>query len=287
MRQPERFSEHGGTIKGCDVFAAGHYRGKTYSVRDLDDMVENFRRFSVGDRRTGRKALLDVPGVIGHSEEQEFLERSDIPAAAWCSNLYRVGRKLKADFSGVPPKVMKLLKGKRYKKVSAEVYDEPPEGIPGRGKMLRRVAFLGGDIPQIKGLDDIPLPEEHSESSGPTPWAPTVTRFVKAIRKRSGTWEVFSEVTPMKREDMIEALEELGFDTSTITPEIPNEFLAEILRVFQGEQEEEEEGPQEAEAAAYHDRHARQFAASGITRAAFVRSFRESGRRTFAEFLDK
>lgn len=108
---------------------------------------------------------LRVPGVLGHEETQEFLERSDLPAAAWATKVYRDGPMLKANLAEIPPKVVRLLKGKAYRTVSAEVYDEPPEGVPGKGKMLRRIAFLGGEIPQIKSLDDIPAPETNAEAA--------------------------------------------------------------------------------------------------------------------------
>jgi hypothetical protein len=101
------------------------------------------------------KVMLRVPAVLGHEEEQAFLERSDMPAAAWPSRVYRAGGKLKADFDKIPPKTRRLLQSHAYRTVSSEIYDEPPEGIPGKGKMLRRIAFLGGDIPQVKNLDEI------------------------------------------------------------------------------------------------------------------------------------
>jgi hypothetical protein len=176
-------------VPGCTIFAAGTHRGKTYSVRDLDRMVENFRRFS-----TGPKALLHVPAVIGHDEddEQEFLNRTDLPAAGWASRVWRDGNSLKADFEDVAPKIARLIRNKRYRKVSSEVYDDCPEGIPGKGRMLRRVALLGGDIPAIKGLDDIPLPESHSEGAR--------LRFAGVRRSAvPGAFWVFSEVTTMLR----------------------------------------------------------------------------------------
>lgn len=152
------FGEGSATLHGVEIFANGEHRGKTYDDVQLDEMVRNFRKYSVG-----KKPLLRVPAVLGHEETQEFLDRSDLPAAAWATDVFR-GRKecpacmgeggkcemcggkgeigtLKADFADVPPKVARLLKGKTYRQVSAEIYDEPPEGIPGEGAMLRRVAF--------------------------------------------------------------------------------------------------------------------------------------------------
>ncbi len=76
------------------------------------------------------------------------------------------------DVGRLAPVIASLLGGKTYRRVSAEIYDEPPDGLPPdpdtglppTGKMLRRVAFLGGDIPEVKGLGDIPPVEGDGES---------------------------------------------------------------------------------------------------------------------------
>jgi hypothetical protein len=161
-KHAERFSEGHSTLRDVEIFAAGEHRGKRYNSADLDEMVENFQRFSQGGKKPGFR----VPLVIGHEESQDFLDRSDLPAAGWASKVYRAGDTLKADFDDVPEKVARLLRGKAYRTVSSEVYDQPPEGLPkASGKMLRRVALLGGDIPQLKDLEEIPTPERHSEKS--------------------------------------------------------------------------------------------------------------------------
>lgn len=215
----------GATIKGMEIFAVGKHRDKDYTPRDLANMVENFRKFS-----TGSKPLLRVPAVLGHEETQEFLDRSDLPAAAWCDRVYTRGGKLLSDWSNVPPKVAKLLNRKAYRRVSAEVYDEPPEGIPGQGKMLRRVAFLGGEIPQVKSLDDIPMVEEHAERG--ERFRPVVTKFSEARRRpRAGTWVVFGEVRPMNRDDMLQMLARHGVDVE-VCRDCPDQVLAEMLRVI-------------------------------------------------------
>lgn len=219
-------SEGNSILRGVEIFAAGNHRGKPYSRQDLDDMVANFRRFS-----TGKKPLLEVPGVAGHEEDQSFLERSDIPAMAWCKSIYRHGDTLKADFDDIPPKVARVLRERRYKHVSAEVYDEPPEGVPGKGKMLRRVAFLGGDIPQVKTLDDIPLPEPHSERFAFGRIA--VVKFHEFHQSAKGCWACFSEVTPMDRQQIIEKLQSMGMDVSSITDAVPDDALASMCQAME------------------------------------------------------
>lgn len=232
------------------VFATGKHRDKSYTPRDLDDMVENFNRFS-----TGPKALLRVPAVTGHEEqdEQELLNNSGIPALAWGTKLVREGNHLYLDFEDMPAKVADLIRARRYRKVSAEVYDTPPNGIPGKGKMLRRVAFLGGDIPQIKSLDDIPMPEVHSERSPRSRFAPGVRGMrlsgplkVTSIRQRPhGLWQVFSEVQPMDRQAMLDMLGKHGVDVSGITDAVPDQVLADLLRVLEGTEHAAENPPPE------------------------------------------
>src|ERR1043165_4095989 len=95
-------------------------------------------------------------GALGHDEEQELLQRSDLPAAGWVKHIYRDGAKLKADFAEVPDVFCDLLKRKAYRKMSAEIYtDFEDQGVP-YGLVLRRVAFLGAEIPQVKSLADTP-----------------------------------------------------------------------------------------------------------------------------------
>ena len=291
------FSDSSYTLRGAEVFTTGRHRGKAYTARDLADMERNFHDFSSGDR-----PVLRVPAVLGHEETQEFLERTDLPAAAWAENGYRHGKLFKVDFADLAPKVARLLKGKAYRTVSAEVYDFPPEGVPGDrsvilhalarrgrnpeqdlaeaerwakeemprrqkaydagelkrapefdsvvderlrshlGKMLRRVAFLGGEIPQIKSLADIPEPELHSEWPRPGSVQLQLNRI--KLRRDGAGWMCFSEVFHegnMDRDEMIKALGELGYDISLFTSAVPDELLAEMLRVDDSREEEEEE----------------------------------------------
>lgn len=178
-------------------FSVGTHRGKDYSPQDLAEIVQNFLRYSAP---TAPKVYLHVPAVIGHEEDQQYLERTDIPAAGWVTDLWRDGGSLFADFDHVPEEVARLIRGKVYRLVSAEIYDEPPEGIPGAvGKMLRRVAFLGADIPQVKGLAEIPTPVPSSYSE--RAWAPPVAAgrggrlaYSGRVAMAGGCWAAFSEL---------------------------------------------------------------------------------------------
>lgn len=243
---PASFREGLTRLRAVDVFAAGVHRDKKYTDQDLDEMAANFNRFSAG-----AQPLVRVPAVLGHEETQEFLDRSDLPAAAWAQRVWREGKsdpatnrfaKLKADFGEVPPKVARLIRNHAYRTVSAEVYDEPPEGVPGRGKMLRRVAFLGGEIPQIKSLDDIPQPDEHADDA---PYMPVTLKFSEITsRPGAGYHTIFAEVTPMDPQEMMKKLAEYGYDTSVFGDNPPPALLAECLRVC-SELDSDEDQPEE------------------------------------------
>ena len=74
----------GGNVKGVEIFAAGVRKGRAYSSQHLDQMVENFNRFSAG-----AEPLQRVPAVLGHEEDQDVLDNTGLPALAWCEKLYR------------------------------------------------------------------------------------------------------------------------------------------------------------------------------------------------------
>src|SRR5262245_50461383 len=73
----------GKVMRRLEAFSISTKRGEQYTPNDLQEMVDNFKRFSLGQR-----PCFNVPAVFGHKEktpeEQErFLEDSSIPAAAW------------------------------------------------------------------------------------------------------------------------------------------------------------------------------------------------------------
>lgn len=231
------FSEGQNTITGAEIFASGVHRGEAYTDDDLDQMVSNFNQFS-----TGPRPLLRVPAVLGHEETQEFLDRSDLPAAAWTTRLYREGHILKADFADVPNQVANLIKGKRYRTVSAEVYASPPEGIAGEGHMLRRVAFLGGDVPQIKAIGEIPLPESHAERFAPHNKILLRFRDARPHSRLAGVFTCFAEVQPM---DPLSQLQQMGWDTTGLEQLSPEEMAA-VLRNAQSMSQQGAANPDDA-----------------------------------------
>jgi len=131
-------------IEGLEIFKAGTAESKEYSATDLDNMVSNL---GAGGH--------DAPVVISHDENQNLLKASGLLAAGWVKKLYRQGMSLFADLRDVPAVVADLIKKKAIAKRSVEIYnDYVDDGGKHFGKVIRRLAFLGGDIPRIKNLSD-------------------------------------------------------------------------------------------------------------------------------------
>lgn len=236
------FSEGGGLseLPDVEIFATGEHRGKKWTPADLWEVKRNFDRFSSPAALARSGAKLHVPAVLGHEETQEFLERSDLPAAAWAKAL-RVKKSptaeepdrhvLSAHLVDIPPAVARLLKRRAYRTISAEIYPEISKyGLPGKGKGLRRISALGGDIPQVKTLAEIPDVEPMRERFA----RPGVIRFRESTGpfrlSEDGMLYTFSEVRPMDTEAMLKALADKGYDTEPLRA-CPPEALAEMLRV--------------------------------------------------------
>lgn len=181
------------SVRGVEIFAAGEHReGVAYSTADLDQMVENF---------TALADTLKPPVVIGHEEDQSWLENSGLPSAGRVEKIWRDGGTLKADLADVPQSIARLINGRAYNAVSSEVYDdfEGPDGKR-HGKTLRRVALLGGDLPQIKTLADLPL-ADYGDDGAAEFCAPahrkTLLHFREKRPSATGTFHVFCEVKTM------------------------------------------------------------------------------------------
>jgi len=102
---------------------------------------------------------------------------------------------LVAALKDVHPSIADKIRGKNYDKVSLEIYPTPPEGVPGNGIMARRLALLGGQLPQIKDLAS--LPTNFSERLATRPFRNVATRICKIVERGHGVVEVFSEVVTM------------------------------------------------------------------------------------------
>lgn len=158
-------------VPGVKLFATGTVRGETWTEADVDAIVRNAHLLA---------DYLKPTVVLGHEEDQPFAEgltpTSSDNTGQPSFGVIRNVRKLWAwdaadqrhkpfpvgDFHDVPGPLYKLLKAKAYRTVSAELYDDaPPEGFPDAvqaqisGPVLRRVALLGGEIPQCKTIGEV------------------------------------------------------------------------------------------------------------------------------------
>lgn len=133
-------------IKNVEVFAAGNWNGDSYTIEDLDEMVQAFDQ-------TKDKMLPFLK--LGHDDKQALIQQDGLPAAGWVSGLRRVGDKLVADFSDIPSKIFSLIQNKAYRKVSSEIYWNVKVGDSKFKRFLSAVSLLGADMPAVTTLNDI------------------------------------------------------------------------------------------------------------------------------------
>ena len=133
-------------IKNVEIFSEGTWNGNKITPEILKNIVDAFAK---------TKDFLKPVLKLGHNNEQEILKRDGLPAAGWVTDVRIKGRKLIADFSDIPEKIFKLIKNKRYRKVSVEIFS----GYSFEGNefphILGAVALLGADIPAVQNLNDI------------------------------------------------------------------------------------------------------------------------------------
>ncbi len=287
---PKKNAEHDDwkLIKNVEAFSVGEKRGRKYTPQDLKDIVENFHKYGKGQRPG-----FDVPAVLGHEESSEgqlkFLENTGIPAAGWIRDARQDGKKLYLDLEASPP-LHKAIRSGHYGPVSIEIYDKPPEGLPGaKGKMMRRLAMLGGEIPQDKNLARMSAYSERLFR----------THLKDCIQFRGRDYVTcFSEVHMMpstgmastgpSHEEMVAKLAEHGFDPEAMKTH--EGCMAEMLRMAETMKpggaekpggigdldfDHEPEGPQD------EDEH-RQYGETAAKMQAYVEKMREKMKK-FAE----
>lgn len=107
-------------------------------------------------KSTLQPPLIAVKVGVGHEEDEALLKRTDLPAAGWVKRVYRQGPKLFADFREMPQVIEDLINRKAFRKISAEIYTDFADQGETYGLVLRRAVLLGGEVPQVKSLADIP-----------------------------------------------------------------------------------------------------------------------------------
>jgi hypothetical protein len=293
-------------VPGVEIFSTGEHQGKTYTHADLDEMVDNFRRFS-----WGKDARVRPPLVVGHEEEQELLKNSGIPRmgqpdSLWheeincrlckgsgringipCQTCLGSGRQgiLKTNLANVPMSIAKLIEARAYDGVSSEVYSSPPEGVPGTGKMLRRVALLGGELPHIKNLAALPWPDydAHAEQES-LHRRPMMVIKLSEVKDVNGGWECFSELRPMDRGEIVaELARECGYKPE-ILDRMPDEHLHELKRAYE---EGEAVTPEEKRAKAFKEEEEMEKELGKMPKEEAAKKYAEHCRKKYAEYKEK
>ncbi len=126
-----------------EIFKVGKHTSsngitKEYSLDHLNQIVANHSD--------------PTPIVVGHPKDNS-------PAFGWIKNLFVKGNSLFAEASDIIPEFLDLLKQKIYKNRSVSLKTNDDGEL-----FLNHVAFLGGTLPAVKGLEELNLSSDDFES---------------------------------------------------------------------------------------------------------------------------
>ncbi len=94
-----------------------------------------------------------VPLKLGHDGDAPFKDGQ--PALGWVKRIYREGKKLIADLTGIPESLYTFIKEGLYKFVSVELLADVKAGTREIPWVLDAVALLGADPPAVGILKDL------------------------------------------------------------------------------------------------------------------------------------
>lgn len=185
-------------LPGVNLFATGKYRGRRWTPADLRRMEANARKLGP----SGKKLLLP-PAVLGHDEDQDWLEDTGLPAGGWVDpDTVRAvpdpdhpgEMLLTGDVVNVPAEVAARIEKGEFKFGSVEIYDSFTDDFENEyGKTIRRFAFMGGYVPQVKRLGPLPRPVRMRE---PRRFAEVTARVAERFRRDArGGVHIHAEVT--------------------------------------------------------------------------------------------
>jgi len=126
-----------------EIFKVGKHTSssgvtKDYTLDDLNSIILNHTE--------------PTPIVVGHP-------KTNSPAFGWIKNLFIKGESLFAEASDLVPEFLDLIKQKIYKNRSVSLKQNEDGTLS-----LNHVGFLGGILPAVKGLEELNLNAEESES---------------------------------------------------------------------------------------------------------------------------
>lgn len=151
IEEVNHLKRHGvAEVPRAEIFTVGEHKPGSgiWTKQDLEDMVRNFNEYSRGDN-----APCMVPVGLGHERDQRWVMDTGHPAIGRVTELETDGRTLWGRLADFPQVFAEAVENGSYMKLSPEIYDEPPTGIPApSGAMLCRVSLLGYAIPANKQL---------------------------------------------------------------------------------------------------------------------------------------
>jgi len=126
-----------------EIFKVGKHTSsngitKNYTLNDLNQIISNHSE--------------PIPIVVGHPKDNS-------PAFGWIKNLFVKGESLFAEATDIVPEFLDLIKQKIYKNRSVSLRTNSDGEL-----FLNHVAFLGGVLPAVKGLEELNLSSDESES---------------------------------------------------------------------------------------------------------------------------
>ena len=126
----------------CHILKTGTYKDSkgqecTFTVSDLDKIVETF------ETKHNR-----VPVTVGHP-------KSNSPAYGWLNSVKRIGENLYCDFKDVQSAFKEAVKQGLFKNRSISL---------DKNWNIRHLAFLGGQAPAIKGLEEFCFEQDENST---------------------------------------------------------------------------------------------------------------------------
>jgi hypothetical protein len=183
--------------KWIEIFDAAKSGGRA-TISDVREMAESYDpNYSA------------APATIGHTDDYDRKPNSKIPVGAWVEKVKQDGSKLFASFKfpdeitvAIPDEFKELAGMPAFFKqaVNNKLYSKRSVGISNKDgkKYLHHVAYLGGQLPQCKGMADQTFTEELSglvctfsdqnfTEISEQPMSIKVTGFKKAVQAMNKT----------------------------------------------------------------------------------------------------
>jgi hypothetical protein len=140
-------------IEEKELFMSGHHNGKTYTEKDIEEIVKNTNLLI-------EKDSFKIPLKLGHDNDKtlseafkQMLDSDSMPAFGFVENIKKVGNKIVGDYKNIPKQLYNLIDKGLFPKKSAEIYlnykDNDGKSL---GKVLSAIALLGAAQPAIPNL---------------------------------------------------------------------------------------------------------------------------------------